>query len=394
MTEKAVLPLASGIYVALLQLLLAVSWTAYVIYLPQLAAQAGIPRGAVIYLLMLDQIVFTLCDLAMGVAADHVSRLVGRLGRLLALLTAISCAAFLALPFAAAGAAPGLFVGLAVLWAATSSALRGPPLMLLGKYAARPAVPWLASLALLGFGAAGALAPYLAVTLRDLDPRGPFVLSSAALVLASLALVRIERSLAGRAGAPAATRPGLGGRTIFFVLAVLLMAVGFQIHVGINSAPFFLRFAKPRDLELLLPVFWIGFSLGMSAASSATARWGGIVTMAAAGLVGAVCVAAAPFAGGLASLVGVQLLAGAAWGIAMMSAVAAALAIGATGREGASVELMYAMLALATLARMAASAAGFAGNAAFATLFAALPALAWLVAGGTLALLARAGRAR
>jgi len=46
----------------------------------------------------------------------------------------------------------------------------------------------------------------------------------------------------------------------------------------------------------------------------------------------------------------------------MMSAVAAALAIGATGREGISIGLLYAVLA-------------------------------WLLAGGVFALLARRGRA-
>jgi hypothetical protein len=34
--------------------------------------------------------------------------------------------------------------------------------MLLGKYAARPAIPYLASLAMLGLGIAGAVSPYLA----------------------------------------------------------------------------------------------------------------------------------------------------------------------------------------------------------------------------------------
>jgi len=38
MTEKTTRPLASGIYVALLQQLLTLCWTVYVIYPPQLAA--------------------------------------------------------------------------------------------------------------------------------------------------------------------------------------------------------------------------------------------------------------------------------------------------------------------------------------------------------------------
>jgi hypothetical protein len=34
-----------------------------------------------------------------------------------------------------------------------------------------------------------------------------------------------------------------------------------------------LRFAKPADLELLLPVFWIGFSLFLLATSRMTVRY-------------------------------------------------------------------------------------------------------------------------
>ena len=50
----------------------------------------------VILLLMLDQAIFTITDTAMGVAADRVAKLVGRLSVFVGLLTAISCAAFVA----------------------------------------------------------------------------------------------------------------------------------------------------------------------------------------------------------------------------------------------------------------------------------------------------------
>ena len=76
--------------------------------------------------------------------------------------------------------------------------------MLLGKYAARPAIPYLMSLAMLGLGIAGAVSPYLAITLAKQDPRLPFVIASIALVLTSLALAKVERSLAK--DAPAKTR--------------------------------------------------------------------------------------------------------------------------------------------------------------------------------------------
>src|SRR5690242_3490778 len=91
----------AGIYFAVLQLVFTLGWTTYVIYLPKLAQQAGIAPSAVLLILMLHQAIFTITDTAMGVAADRIAALVGRLGVIVALLTAISCAAFVALPYVA-----------------------------------------------------------------------------------------------------------------------------------------------------------------------------------------------------------------------------------------------------------------------------------------------------
>ena len=164
------IPQGAGLYLAVLELIFTLGWTVYAIYLPRLAASACIAAGAVIYVLMLDQAIFTVTDFAMGVAADKVSRLVGRLGHWVAAITASSCAAFVgsALHCGTQLGPTGLLV-LIVIWAVTSSALRAPPLMLLGKYAARPAIPYLASLAMLGLGIAGAVSPYLAVVLAKQD---------------------------------------------------------------------------------------------------------------------------------------------------------------------------------------------------------------------------------
>ena len=102
----------------MLQLVFTLGWTTYVIYLPRLAASVGIAPSAVILILMLDQAIFTITDTVMGVAADKVARLVGRLSVFVGVLTAISCAAFIALPFVA-GTGPGAqawFIALIVIW--------------------------------------------------------------------------------------------------------------------------------------------------------------------------------------------------------------------------------------------------------------------------------------
>jgi MFS family permease len=164
---------AFGVYLGALQLFFTLCWTAYVIYLPKLAAQAGIDRTWVPWILVLDQVIFSVCDWSMGVAADRVAKVAGRLSRWVALTTAVSCLAFLLLPFVTPAGVAWPFMALTVLWTATSSALRAPPLVLLGKYVPKPDQPWLASLMLFGLGVAGALSPYLTVALRETDPRCP-----------------------------------------------------------------------------------------------------------------------------------------------------------------------------------------------------------------------------
>src|SRR6267378_7551570 len=138
----------TGVYLALLQLVFTLGWTTYVIYLPKLAAQVGIAPTAVILILMLDQAIFTITDTAMGIFADKITPIVGRLGVFVASLTALSCAAFVALPLVAEAGpnSQAIFIALIVIWSITSSALRAPPLTLLGKYGARPQIPLLCGL--------------------------------------------------------------------------------------------------------------------------------------------------------------------------------------------------------------------------------------------------------
>ncbi len=384
----------TGIYLAILQLVFTLGWTVYVIYLPRLAAQVGIAPAAVILILMLDQAIFTITDTAMGIAADRIAPIVGRLGVFVASLTALSCAAFVALPFIAETGpnSQAIFIALIVIWSITSSALRAPPLTLLGKYGARPQVPFLAALAMLGYGVAGAVSPYLGVTLRNQDPRLPFVISSVVLLITAFALSKVERGLAQRPRQAEARQLAppkqLGKVPVAFIAAMVILALGYQLHFSINSAPFFLRFAKPADLEWLLPVFWIGFNIAMFPASIVVKHRGGLLVMGAAGLLGAVAVVGAEMAGSLNMLIAAQFVAGAAWGCMLMSAVSAALAIGETGAEGKVVGLVFSALALGTFARMAAVAGGLQKLPDYAPLLHWAPVACWSVAGAGLLVLA------
>ena len=386
----AFVPHRVGLYLAVVQFFFTLTWTVYVIFLPRLAAEAGIPKQTLIFILMLDQLIFACMDLAMGVMADRVSRAVGKLGHVVLGVTLFSCLAFLLLPLAAPGGAAWLFIALTVLWSASSSVLRAPPLMLLGKYAARSSVPWLSALSLFGLGAASAVSPYLTVALRDTDPRLPFALSSIALALATFGVVWVERRLAANP-APAATTNTEAAKPVhpvfWFLFSVALLGLGFQIHFAMNSAPLYLRFAKPADLEYLMPVFWIGFNLLMLPATLATRRFGGLAVMGAGALVGALAAYLASGAGSLGILIAMQFIAGGAWGCVLMSAVAAALVIGHTGREGKVTGTLFSLLALATFARMAVVAAQLNKDPQFSALLGWLPVAAWMLAGALLLLL-------
>ena len=78
------------------------TWTVYVLYLPQLAEQAGIPKQWVPWILIADQLVFAITDVLTGFWLDRVRAGFARIGGWMLGVTAISCAAFLVLPFAGA----------------------------------------------------------------------------------------------------------------------------------------------------------------------------------------------------------------------------------------------------------------------------------------------------
>jgi MFS family permease len=390
--QPAVVPHRVGVILAVVQFFFALTWTVYVIFLPALLAQAGIAKSALLPILLADQLVFVAMDFTMGVAADRVAGIVGRLGRAVLIVTALSATALLLLPWVAPRREAWLFVALTAVWAITSSALRAPPMALLGRHAARPAVPWLASLTLLGLGVASAIAPYLTLQLRGLDPRWPFALSSVALVVATLGIVHVERILAGTpasaphasASEPGPAAPGVGA----FVCAVALLAIASQIHQFLNSPALYLRLATAADLPRLAPVFWIGFNLALLPAGVATRRYGGVLVMGVAGVVAALASSLAWFAGSLAELVAIQAVAGGAWGCVLASAVAAALDMGHTGREGRVTGALFSMLALAAAARIGIVAGELAKAPAYAAWLQWTPVAAWAAASGLLLWLA------
>ena len=392
-------PRLAGLALCAVQFFLALSWTVYVLFLPQLAAQAGIPKTAVIYILMLDQAVFLFVDFAAGVAADRVAHQVHRLGMAILAATGVSCLAFLLLPIVAPHGSVLAFIAITALWSVTSSALRAPPLALMGRYMDRRSQPGLVALSLFGLGLATAIAPYLGLALRQVDPRWPFALSSLALALATLGIVWAERALS-RASGPAralddvATPPPPGAtRWLLGLLsAALLAAVAFQLHVFLNSLAAYRRFVGEAGLAPLVPVFWIGFNLFLLPASMLSRRLAVHSVMGASAVVAALAAALAHQTTSLPLLLAAQVVAGAAWACLMMSAFAAALAIGRSGRQGRFTGALSSMLALAALLRLAVVAAQAPQPGAAEALLRWAPSVAWVLAAALLFALWRHGR--
>lgn len=372
-----------------LQFFFALTWIVYVIYLPSLAADAGIDRRHVPAILMMDQVVFIACDWAAGVYADRLARLFGRIGERLAAVTLVSCGAFVALPWVAPAAGAGAFLALTVVWSATSSALRAPPLVLASRHAPASRQPWLAALFLLGMGVASALAPYLGLNLKFLKPQLPFAVASIGLAIFAIVLARAER----RFEAPATAEANAGSRASFgalalFSLALLLFGIGFQVHFSINSAPAYQRLAPASELPYLMPVFWIGFNLAILPASLLPGRFGGMFVLAMGGTLGVAALFACSRAASVEALVAANLVAGAAWSVALMAAFTAALEAGRPGREGLVTGVLFSVLAGAALARIFAAWMGFAANPGLAGVLRDLPFGAWAAASLLIAILA------
>lgn len=358
MSNSAKVPHGIGLYLAGVQFFFALGWVVYVVYLPQLAQQAGVPKSWVPWLLMADQLVFLATDLAVGLASDRAARVLGRIGMWVVGASLVSAAAFMALPWVAPQGSPALFFVVTLLWVATTSALRAPPLTLLGRYVARPSQPMMVALSGLGLGVANALAPYVGLQLKGLAPQVPFVVSALSLALLSLGMLAAERSLARQAAsaaaagaAPSAHRPARS-QTLGFIVACGVAALAFQWHQAISSGPLLLRHAAPQDLPQLLPVFWVGFNLCLVPAGALTARLGAAATMALGAELAMLGTAGAAFAPSLGLLLTAQLVTGAGWALLLCAAFSGALALGHTGREGLMSGLLQSSLALAALARI------------------------------------------
>jgi hypothetical protein len=389
MTSPA-LPRGIAIYLAVVQFFFALGWTVYVVFLPELLERAGIGRSWTPWILALDQAVFAVADLAMGMAMDRARRALRSVGHWLLGLVALSSLAMLAMP-AATELGSAAFLALTLVWVASSAALRAPPFALLGRHAATASIPALAGIVLVGVAAASALAPYLGLQLKGFDPALPFAVASLSILASAGGLVVAERRLAGHSQSPVQSdenpMPFNSTATVGLVAGLLFAVLGFQIQVAINAAEQVARVAGAASLPWLLPVFWGGFAFGFLPAARLGKQLGAARASAAACALGALALMAAAHAGNASVLAVAHALAGAAWAVAIANAFGIAAAYGRCGAEGRYTGILFAAMAVGTLFRIALSLAGVPQAMQSATGW--LAVAAWICAAG---LLVRADR--
>ncbi|MFM9881814.1 MAG: MFS transporter [Burkholderiales bacterium] len=368
---------------------LALSWTTYAVYLPQLAKAAGIPASFVPWMLALDQLVFAAADWASGAYADRTLAIMRGLVPTLVLVTMISTIAFAMLPLIGPLLGADGFFFLTITWVVTTAALRAPPMAMLGNYATPIARPALAALSTIALALAAAIAPYLAMTLRSIDPRLPFALAAIAVMTAALGLFHVDRTL------PKSIKMELPQRSVrqprqyspstpVFAAIALTLAIGFQAQVLMSAGQ--LARVLPKDLiEYYMPLFWGAFAAGGVIAAILFKRVDARITMVAASLAAAsgALLGAIATTAQLVSIV--HIVVGIAWGVLLTGLFATALTSGPVGTAGRAAGIVFAALALSAFMRIAVATAGWQGSPVIGDALAWIPGLAWLTGAALIA---------
>ncbi|MGJ7493777.1 hypothetical protein ACSFA8_01780 [Variovorax sp. RT4R15] len=360
-----------GWWVGLVHALLALSWTLYVLFLPGLVASVGLPRTSVIWILVLDQALFAVSDWGSAVFADRIAGMWRRLGAGIAIASVLSALLFAAMPWVAGPDGSVRLIAFIAGWAIVTSFLRAPVLSLLGRIGNATRQGWAVGVTLGLVAMAGAAGPALTEWLRQRDPFWPFAVASAGIALAGLVAVRADAwPLPHRDTVPGDARRG----PIVLMAAVLLLAgLGFQWHTALLAAASPMPWAR----SLWVPLFWGGFALGllisMQLVASPFRMRGGALALWA----GALAAPIAVHTGIQVFFLAAQLIAGAAWGMALHTGLGVALARSPAQRLASPVGLVFSALAVAALCRVLIVALKLQTWPGWS----ALPCVAWLIAG-------------
>lgn len=343
--------LAGGPALAGVQFFFTLAWTVYVFQLPGLLATAGIAASWLPLLLMADQLVFAVMDVAFGMMADRMAEGYRRLARLLVVLSSLSTVAFVLLPLVA-GVVPGALLAVLAIWVVSASVVRAPTLILLGKRAkaAQQAdlVVWYAS----GMALASALAPFVGLWLKGSDPRLSFSMSAVTLLVAVIVLLRVVGK-----NVPVAEqeppRPASFAAYLPLLLVLGLAGFGFQLHAFVNASPLYQLHAGKEQLPWLMPLVWLGFFAMLVAVGPLLKRFGAMPVATGGILLTAAASYAAGVVGNLGMLIFLQLICGAGWAMAFAGLMERASSAGLRGSEGLFMGSFFAVTAVCTLLRIA-----------------------------------------
>jgi hypothetical protein len=341
-------------WIVLVQCLLALSWTMYALFLPELLARVGLARRWVIAILIADQIVFALSDWFAGAYSDRLARVYGAIGRPVAAVALVTGLLMALMPWLAQAGSATLFLLAVLLWSAGSSALRAPVFSLLGKVGGVSRKSGVVCVGLVGVSVAAALGPAFTEALRGIDPQLPMALGGMALALAAALATRVEAGLP-RAGTEPRRFPQAVAVTI--ALAVLLAALGTQLHSLVALRPLFSRFVA-EHAGWWTSSIWLGFALGLLLGRWAAVSPRALCVAACAMLLATLLGLLAPWSPTLGVLVLVELAIGAAWAVFSVVTLVIALSLGGANSAGTPAGMIFSALAAAAVLRLALSWAG------------------------------------
>jgi predicted MFS family arabinose efflux permease len=341
---------AAALALAGVQFFFTLGWTVYVIFLPDLLKSAGLAAAWLPLLLMADQLIFAVMDIAFGAVADRMADGYRKLARLLLWLTTISAVAFLSLPMLGI-ISPAMLIGILLVWVFSASVVRAPTMVLLAKRAKAAQqgrlVIWYAA----GMALASALSPFFGMLLKGADPRLPFAISALSLLAAVLVLLHF-----GGRDAPEVeeNKPQpISFQAYVPLLVVLALASGgFQLHAFLNAAPQYLAHSTKENLPWLLPLLWVGFFAALLGVGAVIKRFGALVVAGCGIVLTAFASYASATAASLEVLILLQLLAGAGWAAAFAGLMEQASVFGTRGAEGLFMGSFFSVLALTAFARI------------------------------------------
>lgn len=345
-------PVRFALVLAAVQCFAAVAWTLYAAVLPPLLASAGLPASARNWVLLVDMIVFGLCDLVAGAWLARADRALRRVGGGVLAAMSVATLAFVALPYVARGpsTAPLLLATIGV-WVVASGALRAPLPRLLARYVSLPDRPWLGAFLAVGSGLAGLLLPKALDLLQRLGATATLALWGATLWLLVVVLAVVERV----AGAPTPMVPARGaeapGGCGWVVAATALTALGSQL-VAMGAMPTLLR-RFVTEMEALDGAAVFGAGMVVAVVPALAVRWAGSAwVLRAASVVGVAGALGVGLAASLGALVGAIAVSGLAWGLTLTASLTALTERATNGRAARWMGAWFAAQAAAGVARM------------------------------------------